>query len=187
MEMVFVLTVLKNPQSKYNAHSLAKELGISSMGALKIGKKLISENILASQQMGQASFYNLPAKNVSAEMYYSFLFSRERQDASPYVKRWLRELEKISAADLIILFGSVLKKGRDAEDIDVLFVTDAKRFSLLKREIENLNTLNSKKIHPIYQTDKDFKKHIFSDPLVQNAIKGIIVKGERFFLKEILV
>ena len=48
---------------------------------------------------------------------------------------------------------------REEEDIDVLLVTDKKKFAKLKKEIENINIINIKKLHPIYQTKKDLEKN----------------------------
>ena len=84
---------------------------------------------------------------------------------------------------MIVLFGSVLEKP-NPNDIDVLLVTDQKRFPKLQREIKELNEINIKKIHPIYQTYNDIVKNIKKrDKPVLNAIKGIIVFGEERFLE----
>ena len=54
-----------------------------------------------------------------------------------------------------------------------------KRFEAVKKEIEAINTMNSKKIHPIYQTKKDFSENIAKgDTIMLDALKGIIVYGE---------
>jgi predicted nucleotidyltransferase len=77
------------------------------------------------------------------------------------------------------LFGSVLTKGEKANDIDVLLITDGKKFSGLKKEIEEINLLNNKKLHPIYQTKEDLKDNIKKgDKPVLSAIKGVVVFGE---------
>ena len=55
-EMLFVLSILKNPEVEYNANSIAKQIGISRMGALKIGKKLEKENVLISRELGNDRF-----------------------------------------------------------------------------------------------------------------------------------
>ena len=39
-EMLFVLSIFKSPEKEYNANNMAKHLGISPMGALKIAKRL---------------------------------------------------------------------------------------------------------------------------------------------------
>src|SRR3989344_2446568 len=111
-EMLFVLTLFKNPNREYNASNIAKHMGISPMGALKIAKRLEKENILISKKLGKAVFYRL------------------------------------------------------------------------NTEIEEINLINIKKIHPIYQTKEDFKNNILkNDKIILNAMKGIIVFGEDLIVK----
>ena len=92
-------------------------------------------------------------------------------------------LENLNKADIIIIFGSVLKIGEEAKDIDVLFMVKKKNFNFLKLEIEKLNKINEKKIHPIYQTFWDLKSNLIkNDRIILNAIKGVVVKGENKFI-----
>ncbi|MAG15869.1 hypothetical protein CMO88_02305 [Candidatus Woesearchaeota archaeon] len=178
-EMLFVLTIFKSPEVEYNANSIAKSIGISSMGALKIAKRLEEENILVSRKLGKARFYKLNFNNEYAKQYIKFLLKRESEQAHFYVKRWISELKNIKSANLAILFGSVLKKHKEARDIDALLITDKKAFAKLKKELEDINLVNVKKLHPIYQTKDDFKKNIKKeDKVILNAIKGVIVFGE---------
>ena len=62
-EMLFVLSIFKSPEKEYNANNMAKHLGISPMGALKIAKRLEEENILKSRQIGKARIYKINMKN----------------------------------------------------------------------------------------------------------------------------
>ena len=158
--MNFVLKILKSPEIEYNTSSLARELNISAMGALKIAKKLEKENILISRILGKAKFYKLNFKNEYSKQYIKYLLKKEIEQANSYIKRWVNELKKIKNADCIILFGSVLKKCKEAKDIDVLLVTDEKRFKKLKKEIEEINLINVKRIHPVFQIENDLKEKI---------------------------
>ncbi len=183
-EMLFVLSIFKNPEIDYNARSISKILGISHMGALKIAKRLEKENILISRQLGRAFFYKLNFNNDYAEYYAKFLLKREAEQSHYYVKRWVRELKKIKNASCIILFGSILRKYENARDIDVLFITEQKIFSKLQKEIDDVNLLNIKKIHPMFQTKEDIINNIkIRDKPLLNAIKGIIVYGEDILIE----
>ncbi len=178
-EMILVLMIFKSPEVQYNASSISKFMGISRMGALKIARKLESENILISKELGKAKFYRLNLENDYVKQYLKFLLKREAEIAAPYIKVWISEIRKIENADSAILFGSVLKKQKEARDIDVLFITNQKIFPNLKRELDILKSINVKNIHPVYQTKEDFIKNIkSSDKIVLNAIKGIVVFGE---------
>ena len=182
-EMQFMLLLFKNPEKEYNAHTIAKEIHMSAMGALKIAKRLEKEHILTAKQLGKAIFYKLTLNNEYTKQYLTFLLKREAEIAHPYIKRWVTEIRKIKSADAALLFGSILTKQKEANDIDVLLITDNKKFPLLKKEIEAINLLTDKKIHPIYQTENDFISNIKKeDKIVLNALKGIIVFGEEIII-----
>ena len=183
-EMLFILNIFKSPEIDFNANSMAKHLDISSMGALKIAKRLEKENILVSKELGKAKFYKLNLKNGYVVQYLMFLLRRESEQSSSYIKVWVNEIKKIKNADAAILFGSVLRKQKDAKDIDVTLITNKKRFSKLKNEIEGINLINAKKLHPMYQTKNDFIKNIKSqDKVLLNAIKGVVAFGEEIIIK----
>jgi len=178
-EMLFVLSILKSPEIEYNATSIAKHIGISPMGALKIAKRLEKENVLISKKLGKAIFYKLDISKDYVKQYAKFLLKREAEQSHPYIKRWVTEIKKIKNADSAVLFGSILKKYEKAEDIDVLLITDKEKFHKLKKEIEDINLVNTKKLHPLYQTKEDLKENINRlDKPILNAIKGIVIFGE---------
>lgn len=182
-EMNVALTLVKSPEIIYNANSLSKVVGITPMGAIKILKRLESENIIKSKRIGKAITYRINVEEPYSRKYVSLLLVREAQYANPQVKRWIIEVKKIKNADISILFGSVLEKS-NPNDIDVLLVTDQKRFPKLQQEIKELNEINIKKIHPMYQTYNDLLQNIKKrDKPLLNAIKGIIVLGEEKFLE----
>mgnify|MGYP001579844866 FL=1 len=56
---------------------------------------------------------------------------------------------------------------------------DAKKYKKVQKEIEEVNKMSTKKIHPLFQTKQDFVKNIKKgDKPLLNAIKGIYVFGE---------
>lgn len=178
-EMMLVLGIFKSPKTQYNANSLAQLLGITRMGALKIARNLEQERIISSQKLGQARFYRINMDNDYAKQYISFLLKMEAEQAHPYLKVWISEIRKIKSADAAILFGSVLRKYKEARDIDVMLITDQKKFKKLKKEIGEIDKINTKKIHPIYQTKEDFARNIKNgDKPLLDAVKGICVFGE---------
>ncbi len=181
-EMEILRVIVKSPEADYNANSLSKEIKITSMGALKILKKLEKENILKSRKIGKATIYKIDT-NDYARHYIELILSREGLYVNPKVKRWIQELKKIKNADIIILYGSLLKN-IEPNDIDVLFVTNKNKFQKLQREIEEINKINIKKIHPLYQTFEDITDNIKKrhKPLL-DAIKGIVIHGQEKFIE----
>ena len=177
-EMFFVLNIFKSPEKDYNTSEIAKLLGITPMGSLKIARRLEKENILKSKKIGKAKIYQLNMQNHYVKDYLKFLLKREAEQSPSYIKVWISELRKIKNADVAILFGSILRK-KEAKDIDALLITNQKKFSELKKEIESINLINIKKLHPMYQSKEDVKENIKKeDKALLNAIKGIIALGE---------
>ena len=182
-EMEILLIIVKSPEVDYNAHSITKEVNITSMGALKILKKLEKENILTPKKIGKATIYSINIKDNYARRYLEVILSREELYANPKVKRWIQELKKIKNAELIILYGSVLKN-QEPNDIDALFIVNKNKFQKLQKEIEEINKINIKKIHALYQTFEDLIDNIKNKhkPLL-NAIKGIVISGQEKFIE----
>ncbi len=183
-EMKFLLKILKSPEAEYNANSISKGLGISSMGALKIAKRLEKEDIISSRKIGNAKIYKINQKSAYAKQYLKFLLVREAENASPYAKRWLNDLKNIKSADSIILFGSALKKEEKAGDIDALIIVRKEDFRKVQKEVEEINHLNDKQIHPLYQLESDIIQNIQKgDKPLLNAIKGVVAFGEDRFIE----
>lgn len=182
-ESKIILEILKSPKKDYNANNLSKIVGITSMGVLKILKRLEKEEILISKKVGKASIYSINFNKKYAIDYIEFLLKREAENSSPYAKRWINEIRKIDKAKIAILFGSVLNKKEKSKDIDVLFITEKENFDSLRKKLDKINQLNEKKIHAVYQTKEDLRKNISNqDKVLLNAIKGIVVFGEKKFI-----
>ena len=182
-EMNIVLTLVKSPEIIYNANSLSKVIGITPMGTLKILRRLEQDNIVKARKIGKAITYKINVEDSYPRKYLSLILVREAQYTTPQIKRWITELKKIKNADVTVLFGSVLEK-LNPDDIDVLLITDQKRFPKLQEEIKELNEINIKKIHPMYQTYQDTIKNIKKrDKPILNAIKGLVVFGEEKFME----
>ena len=178
-EMKFILSILKNPSQELNARIIGKSLGITPMGSLKIGKKLEKEGIVSSKFIGKARIYKLDLDKEYVIQYIKFLLQREAEYSDAYVKKWIADLKKIKKAESVILFGSVLKKRDEAHDIDILILVKKNNLNLVEKQIEEINIINKKKLHPVFQTIEDLKKNIKKeDKIVLAALKGIFVLGE---------
>lgn len=179
-EILVMLKIFKTPEKEFNANSISKETGLSSMGALKILKNLEKEGILIPKEAGRAKFYSIDFGNEYAKDYLKFILRREAEQSSPYIKRWINEIRSLKNADAAILFGSVLTRESKANDVDVLLVTSQKKFEELKKEINELNKISEKNIHAIYQSSEDLQNNIQKqDKVVLNALKGVVALGEK--------
>ena len=177
-EMDVVLTIFKDVDGDYNANSLSKVIGVSSMGALKILKRLEAQGILISKQMGQALFYKVNLEEDYARSYVQFLLKKEASESAPRIRRWVRELRRIEGADIGILFGSVLRKEK-FNDVDALVVLRKAQNRRLDKSIRDLNKINVKKIHAVKQTRKDLVSNLGKkDRVVLEIVKsGIVLSG----------
>ena len=179
-EETVLLRMFKDFSSDYNANNLSKLFDITSMGVLKILKRLEEQGLLVLRKVSNIKFYDFNFESSYARDYISLLFRKEASNSSPSVKRWINEIRKIKNVEMVILFGSVLTKGKNAKDIDVLFLVKEKSFGKLKEEIRKLNLINDKKIHAVYQTKKDFINNLKNkDEVVLNILKGVIIFGEK--------
>lgn len=186
-EMMFVLVMLKSPEIQYNSNSMAKVLGISRMGALKIARRLEKEQVISSKELGKAIFYKLNLERKYVREYVKFLLKREAEQIHPYEKVWIDDIRKIKSADAAILFGSVLRKHKEAADIDIMLIIDKKKYKKVQNEIHEIDELNTKKIHPMYQTREDLVRNLKKgDKPLLSAMKGIAAFGEDIIIKAII-
>jgi len=182
-EMKFILTVFRNPKEEYNARNISKVIGISHMGALKIAVRLEKEGIIKSRLVGKARIYSLNLEDGYVNKYIEFLLQREAEKAPLYSRVWIKEIRKIKDAQASMLFGSVLTKGKEANDIDVLIIVNEKNLEKVQKEIEEVNLVNNKRLHPVFQTIDDIKSNIKKgDKVILNALNGIVAKGEEVII-----
>ncbi|MFH1834901.1 MAG: hypothetical protein ABH851_01795 [Methanobacteriota archaeon] len=177
-EMKLVLRIAKDVSRDFNANSLAEESGLTAMGALKILKRLEKQGILKSRKLGRASFYKPDYDNNYAKTFLQFLLEKEAEEAPSRVKRWIREVRKLEgAAEMAVLFGSILDK--EGDDVDMLVVLKPEDQKKLDDRLNELNEVNVKRIHPVKQTVEDFTENIRrGDKVVLTAVKnGVVAFG----------
>jgi|SRR3989344_2369263 len=176
-EIKVLLMLFKDFSSDYNANSLSKQCGITPRGTLTILKNLEKKNLLISKQLGKAVFYKLKLHD-----YYAFrtletlLISEAREKAS----RWLWEFEDLfKSVEIVILFGSVIRKPKEANDVDLLLVFTQEKMSSVKKFIQGKNQILLKPIHPIMQSPDDiFNNMKKRDPVVLSALRyGYVLHG----------
>lgn len=177
-----VLRILRD-RTDYNSNNLSKKIGLTSMGMFKILKKLESEGVLVSRKISNIRLYKINFENQFSKDFVSLTLRKEAGSGESFVKKWVSEVRKIGVAKIAIIFGSVLEKGSKAHDVDVLFVLGNGNFKKLKEKIQNLNSILTQKIHPVYQTKKDFLKNLKKkDEVLFGIIKGVVAFGEREFV-----
>ncbi|MFH1637815.1 MAG: nucleotidyltransferase domain-containing protein [Candidatus Woesearchaeota archaeon] len=175
-ESEIFLLLFKDFTSAYNANSISKHLQITSRGALRALKAMDKEEIVIGNRLGKAVFYKINFQNIGAQKLIEMLIYRESKN---YL-RWVEELRDLFPyVKILILFGSVLKNEKAANDIDVLAVYEKIHNNKIQKIVSEKLTVLSRKIHLIRQTPEDFAKNIQkADKVILGAIRvGIVLNA----------
>lgn len=165
---------------------IAKQLDLSPMGAQKILKEFEKERILVKERIGTGIFYSIDLNNEVAFKLAELILTQNK--LSSYVRVYARDLEKLKeSVKACVLFGSILIKGEEARDVDVLVIIDDKKFKEVERLKEDLSKIMIKPLHFMYQTQKDFVKNIKKGdkPILEVIKTGAILWGQNFVLQGI--
>ena len=181
-EKNIILRIFKYIDIEYNANSISKHIGMTRMGALKALKGLEKEGIVTGKQMGRARFYKLNLLNEYTSKTVELLLMEESKKKLGW-KEEFKELFKISK--VVIIFGSILRNEEKAHDIDLLIIIDKKNNLKLNEIINEKNQLLTKRIHPLKQTEKDFKQNLNKkNKVIINSIKeGIVLQGYEKYIR----
>ncbi|MAE42302.1 hypothetical protein CMO93_00910 [Candidatus Woesearchaeota archaeon] len=176
LEKKIVLRIFKDFTVDYNSSSIAKVLNKTRVGAFKALNSLEKDSIVKGRNLGKARFYEIRLEDEYARKNLETLLMEE---AKNYI-RWKDELSQLfELADIVILFGSIIKNEEKANDIDLLLIFDKKNNYKINQLIKEKNQLLIKKLHPIKQTRCDLRKNIIKrDKVIIDAIKnGIVLHG----------
>ncbi len=178
--------LIRNFSRNYNINQLAKELNISPGGMFKILKKLGKQKFLTERKLGNNVFYRISYNSQDALDACKFALTEKK--TTPYIKAWMKDLERLRPkTELAILFGSVLRKDRNARDIDILLVFSKEKMRDIENLINEIREIKSKSIHAVYQTREDLIKNIKKqDMAVLEEIRtGIILWGRDFLVEAV--
>ena len=172
-----LLKLFKDFSQAYNSNSLSKEIGITPRGTLKILKKLKSNQMLKSKQLGKATFYKPNLDDEYVSKIIEILLIAEARDKA---ERWIEEFKEIyNSSEIVLLFGSITKNPKEASDIDVIFVFKKRNYKNIADFVEKKNKILFRKIHEIPQTITDLKENLRNgNKAMIDAIKtGYVLHG----------
>jgi len=171
--------------SSYNSYSIKDKLGLSNAGSLKLLRRLSETGLLISQKMGNAIFYKPNLKNEYLIKLLELIFL-DQGSSSSFVKGWIHDLRPLAPhTKAILLYGSILKKGKEAKDVDVcIILKKSEDYNLLQKTIKEMNEKNRLKVHSLYLTEKDFEKKLKEKdkPLLDIVKSCIVVHGQELFV-----
>ncbi|MBU0627645.1 MAG: winged helix-turn-helix domain-containing protein [Nanoarchaeota archaeon] len=178
--------LIRNFQERNSVNEIGKRLELSPMGAYKILKKLEKINAVVPEKIGNALYYK-PNLNeeIGAKLSELVLI---QNNLSPYAQIQAEDLNPLKDSTLCcVLFGSVLTKGKEANDIDILVILEKKDFSRVSKELSKIKSLKPKKIHELMQTKEDLLKNIQKgDKVILDIIKtGKILWGAEIIVEAI--
>ncbi len=178
--------LIRNFTEKYSINQLTRELDLSPMGGYKILKRLEAQEILVPEKMGNSVFYSIDLNNEIAIKVSELILSQKKEnpDLEVLVEN-LDGLKDISYS--LIVFGSFIENPKEANDIDILVLSDSSNYRKLKKKIEEINSISAKEIHPVFQTEKDLEQNLREkDQVILDIIrKGFILWGSRYIVKAI--
>lgn len=152
-----ILLLFKDFTSYYNANSLSKVLDISRIGAMKILKKLLNENLLVSKKIGKSIIYRVKLEDDYVQHLIAFLLTDEAND----FKRWKEEFKELFKGNrIVMLYGSAIKNYSAAKDIDLMLIIKRTDYAAIKKIVKERQNMLPKKIHAIELTANDFLQNI---------------------------
>lgn len=181
-----LLHLLKDFSSTHTITTLSKELNLSRVGIWKVIKRLDIDKYISIRTVGigktSTSLISLNWDNPLVAKTLSLYLTEE----SITQRRWqvnFNELERVT--DFLIIYGSILSSPQQANDIDLLGVTQKKNFLKLQDILDKTQKTQSKKIHPINFTENEFKTELKSSnkAFIDAIKKGIILFGQEDFVK----
>src|SRR3989338_3663194 len=139
---------------------LAKEIGMSRVGTCKILKKLEAEKLIALTPIGEGKTSTLSIslnwENPIVEKTLSLALTQDALNN----QRWLSNFAELEDnVDFLLIYGSILHSPKEANDIDIIGITD-KGFLEIDESIKKIQKVQIKKIHSINFTREEFKDEL---------------------------
>ena len=155
-----IMNILLKDFSRHTATSLAKELKMSRWGTWKILKKLEKDSLILIEPVGSGktstSTIKLNWGNILTEKTLALSLTQETLK----YKRWLYDFSSLQQkVEFLILYGSILY-GKEANDIDIIGIAKEKNLGKVNDVVFKMQETQSKKIHSINLTQKEFKKEL---------------------------
>jgi hypothetical protein len=182
LERELLLKLFKDFSKDYNPSSIAKEVNKSRMGAFKALQSLEAKGIVKGQALGRARFYKVNLESSYARKTAELLL----MDEANQHQRWVDELKELFLhVNIVIIFGSIITKEKNAHDIDLLMVYPEKNNNQVNSFIRQKNEILVKKIHPVKQTKEDLIKNLKKkDAVMLDAVRtGVVLHGFQEFVE----
>ena len=167
-----------------NINQISRELNISIGSTFKILKDLERSEIVLVSNFGNAKYYKINLQNNETIKICELILLEEKRNLKGYSKIYANEIKSFKYADLIILFGSILKI-KSFNDVDVLFVTN--KIKVITKFCLDISKTKSKPVVPLIMRKEDLINELKKNKeSILDIIKtGVVLKGESVFLEVI--
>jgi len=181
-----MLLLLKDFSRTHTITSVAKQLNMSRVGIWKILKQLQLEAFIKLTPVGSGktstSIINLNWENIIVEKSLALYLTEEALKQ----RRWrinFADLEKL--VEFMILFGSVLHSPKEAKDIDIIIISQKRKFIKIQKILDKIQKSQIKKIHVINFTEREFKEELKkpNKALLDAIKKGVILFTQEKFIQ----
>ncbi len=172
-----LLILFKDFTNFYNANSISEVLNISHVGAQKIFKRLLRENLVVSKTIGKSITYKLNFNEGYVTQLIAFLLADEANN----FKRWKEEFKELfNKNKIVIFFGSAVKDYSHACDVDLMIVLENKEVKKVNGILNKKGESLPKKLHTIKLTFKDLFNNLKKrDKAIIDIVKnGVVLYGQ---------
>ncbi|MBU2638193.1 MAG: hypothetical protein KJ955_04420 [Nanoarchaeota archaeon] len=166
----------------FNINTIAKTLKMSVGSAFNILKELEKNKIVVLERLGNACFFSLNLANEETAKLCELMLLEEKRKLAGHAKLYAEDIQKYDKAELIVMFGSVLRK-KEFNDVDVLVVANrAKEASLF---CLNISKIRAKPVVPLILKKEDAIRELKEGKEVMQTIikEGIVLRGESVFVE----
>lgn len=180
-----ILHLLKNvDEFGSNINQISKALHISVGSSFKILKSLEKDGLVYHRRISNASHYKLDLSNPETVKICELLLLSEIRALKGHAKIYAQHIQKFEDAEMIMLFGSVLKSRR-FNDVDVLFLT--RHPKKVKDFCLGITRIKTKPVVPlILKKDgliSELRKR--KQAMISIIREGVVLKGESVFVEVI--
>ncbi|MBI2110122.1 Lrp/AsnC family transcriptional regulator, partial [Candidatus Woesearchaeota archaeon] len=153
--------LLKDFTIKPTITSLAKEIGMSRVGIWKVLKKLDAEKLIVLSPIGsgKTSTYSasLNWNNPLTEKTLALALTEEALNNQRWISNFADIEDKVT---FLIIYGSIIHSPKEANDIDILGVTNKNKFLEIEESVKKAQKTQIKKIHSLNFTQIEFKQEL---------------------------
>ncbi len=178
--------LLKDLITKHTITSLAKEISMSRVGVWKVLKRLNVDKLITLSQIGTGKTsvcsISLDWDNPLTEKTLILALAKDAQKN----RRWLADFAELEdKVDFLVIYGSILHSPKEANDIDILGVTNKNKFLEIEKSVRTSQKTLDKRIHSLNFTPTEFKNELEkpNKAFIDAVKRGRILFGQEKFIK----